>query len=83
MLIDRRFVSQHQFLLRAVRDAHHIHIAKLRPAFAPVSVGHDVKSPDLSARFNLSPFGHCPMKQGVESRDALAAAERFNVFQES
>ena len=79
--IDRGLVRQHQLFLRAVRDAHHVDIAKLSAALAPVGMSHDVESTNLPAGFYLASFGHRPVKQRVEFGNALAGAERFDMFQ--
>src|SRR5207253_11128104 len=68
MRIDSRFVFQEARSIGAVRDRHDVNVAKLRPAFPPVTMRENMMPPDLAARFNLAAWRHRPMKQRVESR---------------
>ena len=83
MRIDRRFVFEKPRFIGAVRDRHDVDIAKLRPAFPPVTVRENVMPPDLAARFNLTARRHRPMKQRVESRYPHASGARLDMFQKS
>ena len=72
MAIDRSFVREDQLFVRAVRDAHDVDVVKIRAAFAPISVGHDVKSADLLTCFDFPAGRDRPVKQRIEFRDTLA-----------
>src|SRR5207248_1612488 len=82
VLINRGFMREHHFLVRPVRDAHDVDAAKLRAAFAPISVRHDVMPAHFPARFDLAARRHGPVEQGVETRDALSRGQRFDVLEE-
>ena len=56
-----RLVGEHDLFVRAVRHAHDVHVAELRPAFAPVGVRHDVMASHLAAGFDLTAGGHGPV----------------------
>ena len=83
VLIDRGFVGEDEIFVRAVGDSHHVDVAKLGTAFAPVSVCEDVVTADFAAGFDFASGWNCPMKQGVKAGDAFAISERFDVFEES
>src|SRR5207244_12604387 len=67
--------------INAVRDGHDIDTAKLRPAFAPVTMRQDMMTTNLTACFNLPTRRHRPMKKRVESRYPHPSDTRFHVFQ--
>src|SRR5581483_8648525 len=49
VLVDGGLVGEHGCLLGAVHDRHDIHPVKLRSAFAPIRMGHDVVPGDFAA----------------------------------
>ena len=48
MSVDRRLVLKHQLLVGAMRDRHEVRIRELWSAFAPVRMGQDVMTADLT-----------------------------------
>ena len=82
VLVDRRFVGEHELLIRAVRDAHDVDVAELGAALAPVRVGHDVVPPNLATGVDSRARRDGPVEQRVVPRHALAGRERLDVFEE-
>src|SRR5207253_4359320 len=80
---DRRFVFEEAHFIDTVRDGHDVDVAKLRPAFPPVTMRENVMPPDLAARFNLAARRHRPMKQRIESRYPHSSSARLDMFQKS
>src|SRR5687768_2619044 len=81
MLVHRRFVLEYSGFVGSMRYAHDIDVTELRPAFAPVGVRHNMKSPDLLASFDFASNGNSPVKQCIKFRNALAARQRFVMFE--
>ena len=72
MAVNRSFVFQNEILVRAMDDAHDVHIAKLGAALAPVAMRHDGMAADLRARALLHALRHAPVEQAVEASHSLA-----------
>ena len=72
MAVDRRLVLEHERLIRSVRDGHHVHLTKFRPAFPPIGVCQDVMTADLASRLDLATGRHSPVEEGVVASHALA-----------
>src|SRR5690606_23672701 len=79
--VDGALVLKYSSFVGSMRHAHDVDVAKLRPAFAPVCVRHDVESPDFAARFQLASGRNGPVEQRVELGDALSAGQRFVMFE--
>ena len=62
MLVDRCFVLKNHRLVRAMSDTHHIDVAKLRPAFPPIRMGHDMMTTDFAPGLDFSSRRHRPME---------------------
>ena len=82
MHVNRRLMRQHFLLIRTVRHTHDIDVAKLRPALAPVTMGHDIMPPHLAAGFDLAASRHGPMKQRIVARHLFASLQPLHVFEE-
>src|SRR5690349_4254755 len=82
MRVDRRLVLEQSRFVSTVRDGHDIDVAKLRTAFAPVTMREDMMPSHLTTYFNLAARRHRPMKERVESRHSHTARARFHVFEE-
>ena len=63
MLVDRRFVREHDVFFGAVHDRHHVDSVKLGAALAPICVRDDVMTPDLAAGLNLAARGEPPSER--------------------
>lgn len=75
-------MRQKQVLVAAMGDAHDVDVVELRPAFAPVGVGHDVEAANLLPGLDFPARGDRPVEKGIELGDALAGSEGLNVFEE-
>src|SRR5687768_28676 len=60
MDVNRRLVLDDEVLVEPVRHRHHVDVAELSPAFAPVSVGEDMMPGDLASGFDFSALRHLP-----------------------
>ena len=80
-VINRRFVREQQWFVRAVSHAHDVDIMEFRPAFTPVGMRHDMMPPHLTPRINLAAPWHRPVEQRVVPRHLLAIGDGFDVLQ--
>src|SRR5207247_896785 len=80
--IDRRLVVKHQLLVGAMRNRHEVHIRELWPALAPVRMGQDVMTADLTPGVDLSSGRDAPVKERIVARDALTGSRWFHVLEE-
>jgi hypothetical protein len=81
MLVDRLLVCEHEVAIRAVRDGHDVHVAKLGASLAPVAMRENVEPSDFAASLELAPLRHRPMKERIEPRHALAVLQRLDMFE--
>src|SRR5579875_142330 len=80
--VDRGLVRQDDVLFGPVRDAHDVDVVKLRAAFTPVGVRHDVMPADLAPCVELAAGRDRPMEERVIPRDASIPCDRFDVLEE-
>ena len=59
---------------------HDVDVTELRAALAPVGMGHNEVTPQLSAGGLFESWRHGPVKQCVELRDPFTRSERFDVL---
>src|SRR5438067_690390 len=83
MRVNRALVRQETLFVRAVRDSHNVHVSKLRPGFAPVTMREDVMPPDFAARFDFASGRNGPVEQSVKLCHTHATSRWFHVFEES
>src|SRR3954451_2174864 len=81
MRVDGGLVRHHVVFRFAVRHGHDVDAAELRTAVAPVAVREDGEASDLAAGLDLASGRHGPVKESVETGDALVARDRFRVLE--
>ena len=80
MRVDGGFVSQEHLFVGAMCDPHDIDVVKLRPAFAPIRVRHDVMSAHLAPRVDFAARRHRPVEQRIVTSHLFAIGHGLDVL---
>ena len=83
MLIDRLFMLEEKRFIAPMSHRHDVDITKLWPGLAPITVGQNFVTTDLTASLNFTTGGDGPMKEGIETRHPHAARGGLHMLKES